>query len=299
MSITISRMPSPSAIVPGRHCPEFKRATFDNPVTAEDLANMKLGNESKTLPGYWSITTPKFHGRDISSITEVLRLMANSVCPLTCVYIDSADGYARFDLQRRSTRLVRENFSGEFAPEHLEDIDIPWTSNDPDLLIASDNNLARPLTSQELYLSIKKFSGELVRNFAFNNIHGFIKKSRNDLLMSHNCNDDELRARGLLRDMVGDEAYRRYLKCGFITCVGVATKMIYVVRGGYSNVDCYRRLVDGSYRLYESVCIQFKDQQLPFTDGVIMRKLMIENDEFSLRKNGNVRRLQEPVANAG
>ena len=111
--------------------------------------------------------------------------------------------------------------------------------------------------------------------------------SRNKDLMASNGNPAEMRARKLLRDLVGDDAFRRYLVRGFIVCHG-PSGVVYRVHGGHGMVYSFTRSAEGKLEIFERFCVQFKDPALPFTDAVIMRKLLVENDEFGLRASSIV-----------
>lgn len=102
--------------------------------------------------------------------------------------------------------------------------------------------------------------------------------------------DEEARARSLLFDLVGEAEFRRYLRRGFIMVAG-RSGTFYKISGGHSLVTSYVRNDQGGYEPYERFCVQFAQYNLPFTDGVIMRKLLVENDEFALRKASNVHRV--------
>lgn len=117
--------------------------------------------------------------------------------------------------------------------------------------------------------------------------------TKNGQLWGIELTAEEMRARSLLYDLVGDRAFRRYLKRGFIMVEG-KNGTLYKISGGHHRIVSYVRNTEGKYEPFESYCVVFKDWQLPFTDGVIMRKLLVENDEFALRKLANVNRISKP-----
>lgn len=114
--------------------------------------------------------------------------------------------------------------------------------------------------------------------------------TKNRDLWGVSISDDERRARQLLFELVGEASFRRYLRRGFIMVQGRSGTM-YKISGGTTRVISYVKGPNGNFEPYESFCVQFKQYDLPFTDGVIMRKLLVENDEFSLRKESNVCKL--------
>lgn len=130
--------------------------------------------------------------------------------------------------------------------------------------------------------------------------HVYVKRNGQDVLLkdsdiwSIDLSQEEVKARGLLREMIGHDQFKRYLKRGFIM-VGGRSGVMYKVHGGDASAPS-RGLIEsyvknpytGRYHPFEAFCVQFKDQGLPHTDGVVMRKMLIEHDEFGLRKIANV-----------
>ena len=92
----------------------------------------------------------------------------------------------------------------------------------------------------------------------------------------------ELTALQLLRQLVGQDEFRRYLKYGFVTVQG-CSGLRYQVRRGRHVVDVWngRQRVDG-------ICVWLKGS-FPPTDEVITRMLMAERDELELWRRGNSR----------
>lgn len=101
--------------------------------------------------------------------------------------------------------------------------------------------------------------------------------------------DPEGKARGLLREMIGLEAYREYLRRGFVMVRGRSGLLYKVMRGTATQcIEVMGRTMDGGYGTVESLCVVFQDSNLPPTDSVIMRVLMCRYDEFGLRARANV-----------
>ena len=119
------------------------------------------------------------------------------------------------------------------------------------------------------------------------------RSHKNDDLINLNNNPAELRARELLLEMIGLSEFRKYLTRGFITVIG-KNGTLYKISGGHHRVVSYIKGTDGKYKPNECFCLVFKDLNLPFTDGVIMRKLMVEHDEVGFRKLSNVSAYFEP-----
>jgi hypothetical protein len=109
---------------------------------------------------------------------------------------------------------------------------------------------------------------------------------RNSTLTEHNLDPKEANARGLLREIIGVEAYYRYVRTGIISVRG-ASGMLYVIRGGHTDIETRRG--DNLGVVHERLCVQFKDKHVPYTDSVIMRVLLVRGDEQALRAMSNVR----------
>lgn len=80
-------------------------------------------------------------------------------------------------------------------------------------------------------------------------------------------------ARGLLMRMVGPEAFRGYVRRGFVSYRGRSGD-VYQVFPGMQMVNVWR----GGQPL-KKLCVVFQDKDIPPTDWVIMRLLMLEHDE--------------------
>jgi hypothetical protein len=102
-------------------------------------------------------------------------------------------------------------------------------------------------------------------------------------------NDPEGRARELLREMVDESDFRRYVTRGFLTVRG-KTGLVYQIAYGMP-IRCLAPGPNGKYREFESLCVIFKQPGLPPTDQVVMQKLMVQHDEFGLRSIANVSRM--------
>lgn len=101
--------------------------------------------------------------------------------------------------------------------------------------------------------------------------------------------ESEQRARELLQSLITPEEYRKYLRKGFITVQG-PSGMVYQIFGGHKMMKCFVKDKSGKLIWHEDICIVFSGpyHSLPYTDWVIMRKMMVENDEFGMRKTANI-----------
>ncbi len=110
----------------------------------------------------------------------------------------------------------------------------------------------------------------------------------------------ENKAQTLLSRVIGFAAFRGYLRKGFVSYRGKSGK-IYQIFPGYGETQVWQ-----NGQPVERLCLIFKNSSLPPTDSVIMRLLMLENDEEGFRKLANVHafnpnreRYTDPVAERG
>ena len=120
-------------------------------------------------------------------------------------------------------------------------------------------------------------------------------EATNGYLMDLNNDPAERRARQLLSDLISREEFRRYLVRGFIMVKG-RSGLLYKIYGGYKQMVSYKQDPSGKYEPFESYCIVFRNSKLPATDWVIMRKLIIDNEEFKLHQLAVVHRMSQRIA---
>lgn len=97
-----------------------------------------------------------------------------------------------------------------------------------------------------------------------------------------NATPEELTALQLLRQLVGQDEFRHFLRYGFVM-VRAPSGLRYQIHRGRHVVDVWneRERVDG-------ICV-YLSGRFPPTDGVITRMLMAERDELELWRRGNSR----------
>lgn len=126
---------------------------------------------------------------------------------------------------------------------------------------------------------------QMVREAEFYRQHGRIPhpgpRSRRPLRV---VEGPEEKARYLLRNMIGEAAFRGYMKNGFISYRG-ASGLAYQIFPGHRAVKVWNQ---GA--VIETICLVFQDPSLPDTDAVIMRLLMLENNEEEFRRLAHVQR---------
>ncbi len=94
----------------------------------------------------------------------------------------------------------------------------------------------------------------------------------------------EERARETLRMMLGEDKYRRFLARGFVA-IRAKSGLVYRLFPGYRQVEVYKLGV-----LIEKLCIVLRGD-FPPTDWLIMRYLLVLNDEADFRKRANLNRI--------
>lgn len=107
-----------------------------------------------------------------------------------------------------------------------------------------------------------------------------IVKSRSEL--SYRYPKSEWRAIETLREMITEKEWRNYIKYGFLLVKGSSGKTYQIPR----NKDHTKVWQNG--RVIEEICVRIKDNNIPPTDNVIAFKVLIESDEESFKKLGNV-----------
>ncbi len=112
------------------------------------------------------------------------------------------------------------------------------------------------------------------------------KRSGPAILIGHRtpaateCDEREERARDVLRRVVGDERYRRFLAHGFVS-VKARSGRVYCIYPGHQQTLVYQ-----NGRMIERLCVVLRGQ-FPPTDTLITRYLMLLNDEKGFRKIAN------------
>lgn len=91
----------------------------------------------------------------------------------------------------------------------------------------------------------------------------------------------EQRARETLRRVIGEDRFRRFLASGFVS-VRAKSGMVYQIHPGHGLTKVYR---DG--KMIEQLCVVLSGN-FPPTDSIIMRYLLILNDEVFFRSKANV-----------
>ena len=101
----------------------------------------------------------------------------------------------------------------------------------------------------------------------------------------------EVRARTTLRRILGEDKFRAFLRNGFIS-VRAKSGLIYQIFPGHGQT-----VVIDKGRKVEKLCVVLQGGFSP-TDEIIMRYLLILNDETNFRAYANVFRVGETVAQA-
>jgi hypothetical protein len=103
--------------------------------------------------------------------------------------------------------------------------------------------------------------------------------------------ESEVRALQLLRGMVSQEVFRRYLKHGFVTVTSKETDFTYQIwkRRAYR----IRVLEKGTPIAW--LCVHLQDYTMPETDEVVAKILMAELDEEGLWNRSNITPIKSPA----
>jgi hypothetical protein len=88
----------------------------------------------------------------------------------------------------------------------------------------------------------------------------------------------ETRARETLKRVLGDDKFKRFLKHGFVS-VRAKSGLVYQIFPAHGITNVYR---DGEH--IERLCVVLRGS-FPPTDSLIMRYLLILNDERDFRKH--------------
>lgn len=118
--------------------------------------------------------------------------------------------------------------------------------------------------------------GERIRQMIRERIAPAFHRNRTALGLSHDIR--EKRARGTLRRIIGEEKFRRFIRDGFITVVS-KTGLTYRIFPGHGITEVYARGI-----MVERFCVVLTGQ-FPPTDELLMRYLLILNDEGEFTKS--------------
>lgn len=99
--------------------------------------------------------------------------------------------------------------------------------------------------------------------------------------ISLSVNEIELRARETLRRVIGEQKYRIFLRNGFVS-VRAKSGRVYQIFPNNHYTNVYQNGV-----MVERLCVILKGD-FPPTDSLIMRYLLILNDEADFRSHANV-----------
>lgn len=131
-------------------------------------------------------------------------------------------------------------------------------------------------------------SWKFCRNPFLNSSIAFIK--RRGMTLPRQSNQEET-ARELLRDLISETEYRRYLKYGFITYTAVSGLTYQIFYNPKSHV-----IVRDKNLIIEELCLRISDHSIPPTDGVVSKLIMLSTDEEELRKMSNVYNMMKKAA---
>lgn len=132
----------------------------------------------------------------------------------------------------------------------------------------------------------------LYHTYALSGTHKSPKQQFMDILKSRHCpailstrksvrapsDHRELRARETLRRVIGDQKFKKFIRDGFVS-VKAKSGLVYQIFPGHYMTNVYR---DGER--VEKLCVVLNGD-FPPTDSLIMRYLLILNDEHDFRNH--------------
>lgn len=128
-----------------------------------------------------------------------------------------------------------------------------------------------------------EYSLKLVREYKIKNNLGvtILVKSRADDF--RNIPKNEWYAIDTLREMITETEFRKYMAYGFILVKGQSSSRVYQIFRCRKHTRVWE-----NGEVVEEVCVRIKDRRIPPTDSVIAFKILIETDEDTFKKLGNV-----------
>lgn len=129
-----------------------------------------------------------------------------------------------------------------------------------------------------------EYSLNSVRRYRIKNNLMIVIKSRARIF--HNVPKNEWHAAELLREMITETEFRKYMVHSFILVQGDSGKTYQVFRKR-PHVKVW---LNG--KIVEEVCVNIEDRRIPPTDNVLALKVMIETDEEEFRKLANIYRMK-------
>ena len=97
---------------------------------------------------------------------------------------------------------------------------------------------------------------------------------------------NEEKARRLLQRLIGFQRFARYIRDGFVTYRGKSGK-VYQIFPGMAHMRVW---MNG--QRVEDLCLCIRDYDIPPTDSIVMRLLMLEHSEEEFRAQANVHRIR-------
>ncbi len=97
-----------------------------------------------------------------------------------------------------------------------------------------------------------------------------------------NVTQPEIVALHLLRQMVSEESFKKYLKHGFVTVEGPSGLVYQIIRKGH-NMYVWK-----NGQKVASLCVYLKDNTIPPTDEVVAKILICQCDEIDIWRRANI-----------
>lgn len=141
------------------------------------------------------------------------------------------------------------------------------------------------IASQYVWNPVPKSAGERLQEILRSRIAPVFLRKR--VSLSQVASLPEMRARETLRTILGEKDYRRFVRDGFVTVVGKRSScgnksgLVYRIYPGSKMTEVYNQ-----GKMVERLCVVLQGE-FPETDALIMRYLLILNDEKQFSSYAN------------
>jgi len=161
------------------------------------------------------------------------------------------------------------------------------------ILIKVDENLREGeirLSSVDTSRQLRYTASSIISPYLFsifgNDCYNIVIKTRGHPVNFHSAGPEQT-ALEMLREMITEKEFFKYLKYGFLIVEGKSGKQYQVFRlNAHTKVWMRGKLV-------EEICVRINNKaDVPPTDNVIAFKVMIESNEDEFRRIGNVYRMK-------
>jgi len=242
------------------------------PMTAETMHNL-TADVNSALTGYYTASNVTFENC-------IFKYTSSATFPVDSIeHIASDNSSDYFHINQRPT----DSWVSAYSINHTTNsVEVTFgndftTGTTPTITIG--NSCVWPIVSE----TKEEFARKQMRSNMV-----ICVKSRAEEFALRNAPQNELLALEMLREMISEEAFRKYLKHGFILVEGRDGRIYQIFRNKW-----HTKVWRGG-KVIEEICVRISsDVKVPDTDNVIAFKTMIEADEDEFRKIGNLYKMQK------